>query len=404
MSATINGNGLQIETLEEIQAAISVLLQAAFGAGIRLDLESSFGQFKNTWSELESVQQQKLLEVYNSLDFRSSEKVQLERLVPLLGVTKDGAEKSRVIGTATGTPVTDIPNGTTIEFDTQSTRWLTVDGPYTIGGGGTVVITIEAVENGPKVVTFSSDWTIIDTVPGFDSFDSTSQPVIGQEIETDAALRSRSNIEAFSRAQGPQEAIRAAITQVDGATFVGVFESQALSAADTDSDGIPARSINAVVEGGTDADVAAALERSRGAGIRLFGLDDGTRVQETILKSNGSTVFVEYNRVNDVEIWIEAAITVTTDINDPPAPADVTDQVEAVLLAEASNIFGIGDDVIPYKLICAVNDSGIPGIDDIVITLSFDDGDLDPFSTTKRVITIRERSAFDAARITATVV
>lgn len=399
MSAVVDSSGLTIQSFDEILEEIIVAqgtalsLTAAQIQRMRAGVQSTLGQIVRVEAEREAIAQEALLSVYNALSFQA-EGAQLDRVVRLLGMTRLPAELSRVTGTASGTPATEIPTGTRLRYNPLETVWV-VDGPYTIGGGGTVSIAVEREDADDAEVALDpatgfDDWTILDTVVGFTAFESSAQPIIGHAIESDAALRSRAEIEAFRRGQGPLKAIEAAVLEIAGVTYVRVYENRTLV---TDADGIPGKAINAVVMGGDDAEIAAAIFASRSAGAEVYGTD----VSVIVVDDWGFSHTMAFDRVDDVPLYIRC--TLTTSSAEDVAPAGVTDTVETLLLEQAATSFGIGDDVKPYVLSGAVFAAGLPGIDAVLIELS-DDGAT--WQTTKWPISIRERSVFNAARVTVT--
>ena len=406
MTITIDATGLHTQTQSEIREEIIVAISAGLALTaaqtqrLRDRVTGSLNQLVRIEAEREAALQDALVSVYQTLSLES-EGVSLERVARLLGVTRRQASNSVVAVTISGTASTVIPAGTRWQYDPTGSVWET-QAEYTIGGGGTVEGNVVAEESGALLAPAASGtyWTLLDAVAGVTGMVTDEQSVIGTSLETDAELRERVAIEAYRRGQGPQAAIRAAVVQVTGVTYVGVWESQALLATDTDSDGIPARSINVVVEGGDSDEIAAAIQASRAGGIRLFGMAGGTLVERTIELSNGSPVLVQFNRVEDIDIWIDCEITTST--SEETAPPGVAATVETLLLEGAALLFDIGDDVLPWKLEGYVHAAELPGIDDVRVELSFDDGGTDPYSRAKRAIAIRERSVFSAGRTTVT--
>lgn len=408
MSITIDASGLTIQTYDEILAelitsvGVALNLTEAQVQRIRDGVRSTLGQMVRIEAEREAVMGEALLEVYGTLTLLT-EGVALDRVVRLLGVTRRPAVVSRVLGLITGTPAAALADGVRLRYNPRGTVWRVVDGPYVVGGGGTIVdVPLEAEESAAHEVALDpatgfDDWTILDTAPGISAFESTEQPVVGSAIEADNVLRARAEIEAFRRAQGPLRAIEAAVRAVPGVTYARAYENRTLV---TNADGIPGKAINVIAEGGTDAGVAAAIWASRPAGAELFGLAGGSLVSESVVDDWGFAHTVAFNRLTTVPIWIQA--TLTTSTSEQAATPGLADAVAALLLARAPAIFGIGADVLPWKLIGAIDAEGYSGIDDVAIELSLDDGGSDPYSAARRVISIRERAAFDAARITVT--
>lgn len=402
MSVVVDETGVSIQTsaevLEEVVVAIEteLALTSTQAERVRSSVQSSLGQLSRIWSEQESAVQEAILAVYSTLSFFSSGAA-LDRVVRLLGVVRNPSVASRVTGPAAGTPGTIIPTGSRIQYGSEETIWEVVDGPFVIGGGGTVTITIEAEDDESALTvaldpdTGFDDWAILDTVVGWTSFESAAQPIVGAPVETDAALRTRAGVEAFRRGQGPLRAIDAAGLEVDGVTYFRTYENRTLV---VDANLINPKAINVVALGGDDQEILDAIFASRSAGAEIFAVVDGTEVTGTVLDVYGFSHAVAFNRVLDVEIWIR--ITLTTTTAEDAAPADVDDTVTELALAQAEDSFGIGDDVRPFVITGAIFAAGIPGIDNVAIELS-EDGAI--WHSNKATISIRERAVFETAHI-----
>jgi uncharacterized phage protein gp47/JayE len=401
MSATLTSTGLTTETFTTVLGAIADQIQLARGLTdaqrdrIAEDVRSSYGQIARIFSELEVSWQEALASLYDSLSI-SATGANLDRVAALLGITRVAVLSSEVVVTFNGTATTPIPNGTRVQFNDDETVWTSIDGPSEVGGGGTVSVRLRADDAGIALEPDSGGggWTLLDSIPAITSVTGpTSQPIVGAPQETDAALRVRMGIEAYRRGQGPLRAIRAAVSAVAGVTYVNVYENRTFV---TNADGMPGKSINVVVEGGDDTEIANAILDSRSAGAELYAsVAQGVTVNLAPLA--GYPVAVRFDRVEDVEIWIEC--TIATSTSEEQAPADVDDIVAALILEKAQEIFGIGDDVTPYKLIGAIYAAGIEGIDDVVMNVGFSSS---PSSDDKLDISIRQRAVFDAARIDVT--
>ena len=397
MSAVLDSSGLTIQSfdavLEEIIAAIgsALGLTAAQTQRMREGVQSTLGQLARIEAERDVVAQESLLAVYDTLSILA-EGAALDRVVQILGMTRIPAALSRVTGTAAGTAGTEIPAGARLRYNPTSTTWV-VFSAATISGGGSVALTIERETAGADEVALDpdtgfDDWTILDTVVGWSdvgAFESSAQPIVGREVETDAALRSRASVEAFRRATGPIKAIESAILEVDGVTYARVYENRTL---ESDANGIPAKAINAIVSGGDAAEIAAAIFSARSAGSETYG----TSETEDVTDSYGFVHSISFDRVTEVPVWIRC--TLTTSTAEDTAPVGITDTVETLLLAQALASFGVGADVRPYVLSGAVFAAALPGIDAVLVELSTDGSS---WGTAKIEIGIRERATFSAA-------
>jgi hypothetical protein len=398
----LTSTGLSLQTFEEIHEEIvdayveALELTPVQKARLLADARGTIAQLTRIEAEREALVQDVIAGVYDTISLHTTA-THLDRSLRLLGMTRTPAINSQLIGTATGTPTAEIPNGSRIQFiDADDLAvgsvWATVEGPYTFDGSGEVEIKVEAEDAGDLTPTLGTDWTILDSIGGaWTEFESESQPVVGAAVEADAAAITRAEVEAFSRPQGPLLAIESNVATELGVTFVRAWDNVTDL---TDDDGIPPRAINTVVEGGEDEEIAQAIYRARPAGARLFGLDDGTRVEVVIAEGNGRNITVGYNRVASVDVHIRH--TLTTSTSEESAPVGVVDTVSALVLAKAEELFNVGDDVLPWKLEGAIYASGIQGIDRAVVEISLNGS---AWQTTKIPITIRQRAAFDIADV-----
>lgn len=393
MSATFDSTGLTVQSYQEIFDELAAEFKASFGAGTRTELSSSFGQLIRIMALLEAQDQELLLLVHQSFDPRLATGATLDRQASLLGVTRIPEFEAEVTGDLVGTAATVVPDGTRMQYDPTGSTWVVIDGPYTIGGGGTVAARLRAEETGATPVALDPDsgfdeWTVLDVVAGLDGFESQAQPLAGDDVETDEALRARMEVERYARGQGPLAAIRAAVSAVEGVEYVQAWQNTTLV---TDADGIPGKAVNVIVEGGDDDEVAAAIWSAMPAGIQAYGTD----VDTTVTDASGLEQPVAFDRVTDVDLHVR--VTLTTSTSEETAPADLEDAVEDAILEYTAENWSIGTDVLVYRLVGAVVAADIPGIDHVVIETSLDGSS---WSTAKRTIDLRSRAVLTAARVT----
>lgn len=409
MTLALTATGLTIDTLDEIiESRVDAVATALSHTPVQKarmlsSVQSNLGNWARADAEAELAMHEALLLVYESISMSAGGHA-LESATKLFGISKDEAVQSVVVGTATGTGTPSIPLGTRLQYNPDSTIWTVAASGYSVAD--TDVELLSEVTTGVTVAldpdTGFDDWTVLDTVTGFEGFESTSQPTVGRPRETDSQLRLKHGTELFRRAQGPERAIEAAVLAVEGVTYVRAYSNRTNA---TDSDGIPGKAINVVVQGGTDALIAAAIFAARPAGAEMFGLAGASQVSVSVMDTYGFAHVVNFNRVDDVEVWVNVALTTST--SEESAPADIEDLVEALVLSRAPEIFDIGQDILPWRIAGEIHAAGYRGIDDVVVTLSLDGtggggGSTDPYTTARRVMTVRQQGAFAAARIAAT--
>ena len=124
------------------------------------------------------------------------------------------------------------------------------------------------------------------------------------EGETDDEYRARYERLVARNARGSAEAILAAVLSVEGVTDALIRENATAAEVTEQGKNIDANSICVVVDGGVDADVAAAIAQTKPAGT---GTSGDTSVD--VAHSGGWTIPIEFSRVNLVPIRVKLALT-----------------------------------------------------------------------------------------------
>lgn len=237
--------------------------------------------------------------------------------------------------------------GTAIVDNTVTWRFLG-------DGEGYNTVAAQATVTGPVAGLAFQITEIVTAVSGWLGVTNQADATPGTDIETDSAFRTRREALLTVSGKGTVDTIRAKLLLVDGVTEAFVFENTTDL---VDVNGLPAHSIQCVVLGGTDADVAQAIFDDKAAGIETFGVD----ISEVITDSQGVSHTINADRADPVEMFLN--ITVITDGN---YPANGDDQVEAQLLA-LGNALSIGDNVIYAQFFGETLETagGVSGVVDI---------------------------------------
>lgn len=198
----------------------------------------------------------------------------------------------------------------------------------------------------------------IDTpVVGLDRVTNPTDATVGRSVETDNQLRVRAIVGQKSRGTSTVESIRAKLLELDGVTQAVVFQNETLI---VNSDGLPAKSFRAYVQGGANADIIQSLWENKPAGIK----SDGTIVG-TVIDSQGLTQTLAFERPVVKPVYIN--VKIYKDV--AKFPSNGSSLVSAAL-ATFINSLEIGADVIVYPQLIASLDS-IVGINDVEIGVSF---------------------------------
>jgi len=243
-------------------------------------------------------------------------------------------------------------------------------------------------DNAGVITVPANSLTVISTpVAGWDSVNNIAAGTTGITEESDEALRLRRERNLI-QGKATEEAIRAALELVDAVAFVGVTSNRTLI---TDSEGRPAKSFEAVVSGGSDADIAQSIWENQPAGIESFGSE-----VVIITDSQGNLQTVKFNRPVPLYIFVKVLRNFNTE---ETYPSNGDDLIKQAIVDWAENNLQIGDDVIRQRLSIPVYT--VSGIADIEITL---DADLSPLHTpvyaaVNITVVSRQLATFDIANI-----
>ncbi len=391
MTFSFSSAGLTIQTYAEVLADVQSEFRSRISARVATAANSLLGQVQRIVALYDYRAQEKLQQLYQAMNPQLAEGVHLDQRVALLGLTREAAQRAEVLGTITTTDTATVPNGT--RYSVGGFVFSVIDGPYSRTGAGTITdVRLASELYQPIDVSTLGAWAVVDAIADVTGFDDTSQPIAGRVIETDAELRRRAETERLARASGPLEAIDAGVGLVTGVTYARAYHNVDPST-DPNSDGIPYDAVNVVVSGGTDADVAAAIEAYGPAATRFFG------ATEVTLGSGARARVVGFDRVSEIDMYIRVTVTTSTseESSDALSTAELESAIKTALSAYTTSAWIIGKDVIPAELLGAVMSAGIPAIDAITVEVG-DDGIAWP--TTKYPITIRQQAIYADARVT----
>jgi len=236
--------------------------------------------------------------------------------------------------------------------------------------------------------------TVIETTTsGWDFAENLVDADVGREDETDAAFRTRREDSLALLGAATFEAIRTALLNTTNVTGVTLLEN------DTgliDGNGQLPHSINSLVVGGTDDDIAQTLFDEKAAGIETVGSESGS-----VTDSQGDSRTFFFDRLTDVQIDIIVSVTKNTDAGEGPI-FDVINGSEAqgeANIKQALVDYGLtlvsGNDVINAYMVSAVGT--VQGMSAFSVTSR---RDADAFGASNITIAITEVADIDSSNIT----
>lgn len=433
--------GFVRKTVEIIHDEIDSALRAAFGTSIDLSTGTIEGQLAAIVAEREGLVWEIAEQIYNSQDPNAATGAALDNLSLLTGTFRGAASPSTVTLTLTGTAATVVLLGSQASALSTGTKFKTLadatlvelvawagttayvvgdrrknasrsyicitagtsagsGGPTTTSsaitdsgavwrymGEGTAVVDVsaECTVNGP-LTALADDISVIETpVGGWSNVRNLLDATPGTDTMSDQGLRLLRAAELSYRGGSPVLAISARVLQVADVTSCTVFYNNSNI---TDADGVPAHSVEVMVRGGVDVDIATALFASVAGGIGYKGTTTVT-LQDT----QGFDHTIKFSRPTEVPVWV--IINIDTDALTFPADgATAGGQIELAVVAWGDAIAS-GDNVRASRV--GANAFTVPGVLDVTSTLIGLSNP--PTVSTTMVITSRQLATFDSSRI-----
>lgn len=318
--------------------ALEYKARELFGDGINLTVRSPLGIILRLDAWMLNILFGVLEKVYNSRFVDTSEGTSLYNLGRMIGLYLLPAGKATGYVTVKGDAGTQVPEGYLVS--TPGGLQYTVMRAEEIGKDGKALALVQAVKTGKEYNTDAG--TIIKlvnpaAVRGVKQVYNEAPVINGRERETDAEYRER-YYKSVDYAGGVNaDAVRAALLQeVSGVYTAFVYEN--------DKDipdleyGLPPHSIEAIVYGGLDEDIANTIYHKKAGGIQTSG---GSRVP--VLTKSGQLLDIYFSRpvLRDIYIRITALET-----NDDYAGEDsIKEALVSFIGGDASGGLDIGADV-----------------------------------------------------------
>jgi len=343
-----------------IRDEINAALRGAFGASIKLGDKDILGQIVGIISERYALLWELGQQVYSSEDPDAATFAALDAVCALTGTIRELASASTVALTLCGVPGSVIAsgsrggasNGSLWATDASATiaallAWTattaygqgdrvtrasrgyqcitagtsgssgpsstdaditdgTVHWRYIGEGVGAIDAASTCTTTGP-VIALSGDISTIKTpVLGWQSVRNLADAKVGRDVEVDGDLRVRRENELATGGNSPPDAIRADVLATAGVTGCTVFYNPTDV---TDADGVSPHSVEVMVQGGTDADVAATIFASVAAGIgTVTTASPPYSVSVNVIDSEGALHTIKFSRPTPLNIYVDLTI------------------------------------------------------------------------------------------------
>ena len=310
----------------------------------------------------------------------------------LYTITVDTIDYTYTSG-ASGTTAEDIIAGLKIDFDaggTDITYTDNLDGTATLTADDSVtnfsfnedvnLQTDKVSSNGSYSAVVAGEISlpagtlniIVTPISGWDSITNLIAGDTGREEETDEELRTRRLISLRAIGAGTDEAIAGRISEVENVTSSKVTSNRTGT---TDADGRPAKSFEAVVEGGADQDIGDVIWDSQPAGIESFG---NTTVIVKDSQDNDQTI--KFSRPESIFVWYEIDLTL---YDEETFPTNGTEAVKDAIIDFGEEEYQVDVDVIRERVYQPI--FSVEGIRSAVIKLATSATEVGPPGTYQEV-------------------
>lgn len=283
----------------------------------------------------------------------------LDAIASFFGISRFKATRTRVLVTVTGVPNTVIPAGSLVKNDDGKVFFF--ENNCTIQQNGQNTAYVLAQEYGAIPCAINSLKTIISQILGWESVINQASATIGSEDESDYSLRQRIKKARYSGVSLLQD-VNSALSAVENIRSSFVYNNPTSETVVYDSVSVPPHSILAVVDGGTNLDVATALFDKVSAGCGYAEIS-GQSVSQTVIDgAYGVAYDVVFNRPEEINF----EVNISVNKNNYTGDNLVQEVKNAILFWAGGNLnsvegLRIGRDVSPFEIAAAVSEQ-IPDI------------------------------------------
>lgn len=263
---TIGPSGLVLPSYNSILNYLTSTFLSIYGQNYYLGNDSAAYQLLSLIALVCYDSALAIQQAYNNMSPATATGAGLSLLVALNGLQRLAASYSTCLVTVSGVAGTVVTGGV-IQNSVTGDLWNLPN--LTIPSGGSITVTATAQQSGP-INAAASQLTVITTpVGGWNSVTNGSNtPSLGQPVETDSALRQRQALSVALPSRTILAGTIAAIAATPGVTRYQFDENVTNT---TNGNGTPGHSIQAIIEGGAQADIASAIYYNKGIGCGTYG-------------------------------------------------------------------------------------------------------------------------------------
>lgn len=218
----------------------------------------------------------------------------------------DGVEEDIIAGLAAaitdpGYTVTAADNTITIVDKTISRSNVLILSDNLTTSSVTVIATFLTEDYGKITLPYGIVTKMVNNITGFTAVTNLLEPTYGRKQESDIELRQSYIAKSALRSNTMIESIVGELlNNVENIESASGYENDT---DDTDERGLPPHSIEIIVEGGDNNEIAAAILRRKAGGIQTYG-----SVEVGVPGNYGDTIPIRFNRPDYLYTWLKVVL------------------------------------------------------------------------------------------------
>lgn len=335
---TIDGNGVTVPLFEDVLSYLLSEYKAIYGSDIDIDPDTQDGQWIGVLASALNYTNETIAATYLAYSPTYAVGAGLSSVVKINGIRRQRASMSTVVVLCVGQAGVQIGGSFVGDNLNLGTIWV-LPPDIIIPPEGQLFVTATCTELGAITADIGTITIILSPTPGWQSVNNQDPAVIGNPVETDAALRRRQTQSVANPSQSIVLGIQGAIENLPGVERVMVYENPTGA---PDANGIPAHAMAAVVEGGDVTDVATAIALRKTPGSPTYGT-----TSMVIYDTRGIPNQINFFELSLVPVTVNITLTALAGFTQA-IQQEIVDQVIAFLVG-----LPIGYDSYLTKLIAA---------------------------------------------------
>ena len=332
----LDSSGLHLPTYEDRLLALLDSYRSIFGQDVNLEISSPDYQLLSVFARALDDFSSLLVDLFASRNPAYASGQALDLLLPVQGISRNGATASSVLLNLTGTPGAVLSSAPRV-LDASGNIWACQTSGIEIGSEGLTSVIALCETPGAISAAVGTLTRLVTQIEGLTSVTNPSAATPGLDRETDAQARERLSLAASAPAKSISDCLRSAILSVTNVKRCALYINDDDSA---DDKGIPGHSFCAVIQGGTSSAIAQAIFLHKPPGVGSYGT-----VSSTVTDSWGVSHTVRFNRASSLLISLLVEISPLSGYD----AASTASQIRSAVYSYITSL-GIGQELVVAAL------------------------------------------------------